>query len=42
MSVTVINEKLKIGNSVTLYRGGPMIGDTSFLGRRCSIVAVIV
>jgi len=35
---------------VTLYRvgdhvdisGGPMIGDTSFLGRRCSIVAVIV
>nr|ACO11499.1 Mitochondrial 39S ribosomal protein L39 [Caligus rogercresseyi] len=37
----------KSGNSVTLYRlgehvdisGGPMVGNSSFLGRRCSIMA---
>ena len=42
-----IAEKSKSGNSVTLYRvgdhvdisGGPMVGDTSFLGRRCTIAA---
>lgn len=42
-----IAEKSKSGNSVTLYRvgdhvdisGGPMIGNSNFLGRRCSIMA---
>jgi large subunit ribosomal protein L39 len=37
------------GNTVTLYRvgdhvdisGGPMIGNSGYLGRRCSIMAVI-
>lgn len=42
-----IAAKSKTGNSVTLYRagehvdisGGPMVGDTSFLGRRCTIAS---
>ena len=42
-----IATKSKSGHSVTLYKvgnhvdisGGPMIGDTSFLGRRCTIAA---
>lgn len=42
-----IASKSKSGQSVTLYRvgdhvdisGGPMVGDTSFLGRRCTIAA---
>lgn len=42
-----IAAKSKSGNSVTLYRvgdhvdisGGPMVGDTSFLGRRCTIAS---
>ena len=42
-----IASKSKSGHSVTLYRvgdhvdisGGPMVGDTSFLGRRCTIAA---
>merc|ERR1711997_1183402 len=43
-----IAKKSKTGDSVTLYRvgdhvdisGGPMVADTSFLGRRCTIAAV--
>ena len=42
-----IAAKSKTGHSITLYKvgnhvdisGGPMIGDTSFLGRRCTIAA---
>ena len=42
-----IASKSKSGKSVTIYRvgdhldisGGPMVGDTSFLGRRCTIAA---
>ena len=42
-----IAAKSKSGHSVTLYKignhvdisGGPMVGDTSFLGRRCTIAA---
>ena len=45
--IPAIAKKSKSGDSVTLYRvgnhvdvsGGPMVGDTSFLGRRCTIAA---
>ena len=45
--VLTISAKSKTGNSFTLYRagehvdisGGPMVGDTSFLGRRCTIAS---
>merc|ERR1712154_71965 len=47
LQIPDIAAKSKSGHSITLYKvgnhvdisGGPMVGDTSFLGRRCTIAA---